>query len=137
MKFEESAGGIVFKKEDSQIYILITQHSQHHGWIFPKGLIEPPENPKTTAVREVSEEGGVVAKIVQELPPTEYFYQHGGDKIKKKVTYFLMEYVSGDPGDHDWEMEDAKWVSVEKVEELLTYNSDKEVFQKAKKILKK
>ena len=48
-----------------------------------------------------------------------------------------MEYVSGNIDDHDWEMEDAQWVLVEKAEEKLSFKSDKEVFQKAKTILKK
>ncbi len=135
LKFEESAGGIVLKKEDDQVSILVTQHSQHHGWGFPKGLIDSGEDKKTTALREVAEEGGVEAKITEELPPTEYFYQFEGQKIKKKVTYFLMEYMFGDPSNHDWEMEDAKWILLKKVEEKLTFKSDKEVFQKAKKFI--
>jgi len=137
MKFEFSAGGIVYKKEDDQIYILVTQHSAHHGWGFPKGLIDKDEDKKTTALREVNEEGGVQAKIITELPPTEYFYYFEGEKIKKKATYFLMEYVSGDIADHDWEMEDARWVPLVRVEEKLTFTSDKKVFKEAKKKLKK
>ena len=137
MRFEESAGGIIFKKEDDDIFILVTQHSQHHGWGFPKGLIDPGEDKKTTALREVAEEGGVKAKIIQALPPTEYFYQFEGTKIKKKVTYFLMEYLSGDIGDHDWEMEDAQWVPVKKVAEKLSFRSDQSVFQKAEKLIKR
>ena len=60
MKFEFSAGGIVFRQvfdsEGAQtrgaqgfglkpqftkknLEILVAQHSQHHGWVFPKGLI--------------------------------------------------------------------------------------------------
>lgn len=135
-RFEESSGGIVFKKEDSEIFILVVQHSQHHGWGFPKGLIDKGEDKETTALREVAEEGGVKAKIIQELPQTEYFYQFEGDKIKKKVTYFLMEYLSGDIGDHDWEMEATEWTSLDKVNEKLTFKGDKEVFQKAKNLIK-
>src|SRR3990167_5416396 len=136
MKFEESSGGIVFKKENSQMFVLVTQHSQHHGWVFPKGLIDKDEDKKTTALREVKEEGGVEAKIIKELEPVEYFYKFESQTIKKKVTYFLMEYVSGNIGDHDWEMEAAEWLPVDQVEERLTYKSDKEVFQEAKKLLK-
>ena len=87
--------------------------------------------------REVEEEAGVQAKIIQELPPTEYFYQFQKQKIKKKVTYFLMEYISGDISDHDWEMEDAQWIPLDKVYEKLSFKSDKEVFQKAKKLIEK
>lgn len=137
MKFEFSAGGIVYKKEDDQIYILVTQHSAHHGWGFPKGLIDKDEDKKTTALREVNEEGGVQAKIIAELPSTEYFYYFEGEKIKKNVTYFLMEYVSGDIEDHDWEMEDAQWIPLERVEEKLSFTNDKKVFQKAKKVIEK
>ncbi|MDP2670952.1 MAG: NUDIX domain-containing protein [bacterium] len=134
-KFEESAGGIVYKKENSQIYILVTQHSAHHGWVFPKGLLDKGEDKATTALREVREEGGVVAKIVEELAPVEYFYKFQGETIKKKVTYFLMEYVSGKIEDHDWEMEAAEWLPLEKVDERLTYKTDKQVFQKAQEFL--
>ena len=137
MKFEESAGGIVFDKRDGQIFIIVTQHSQHHGWVFPKGLIDKGEDKKSTALREVEEEAGVEAKIIQELSPTEYFYQFQGTKIKKKVIYFRMEYISGDIGDHDWEMEDAQWILVDKVYEKLSFKSDKEVFQEAKKLIEK
>lgn len=137
MKFEFSAGGIVYRRVDSKVEVLVVQHSEHHGWVFPKGLIDPGEDKKTTAVREVKEEGGVEAKIVKELPPTEYFYQLQGQKIKKKVIYFLMEYISGDIAKHDWEMEAAEWVEIEKVEEKLTFKSDKEIFGKAEKILEK
>ena len=135
-KFEESAGGIVFKKEKGRTYVLVTQHSAHHGWVFPKGLVDKGEDRAATALREVKEEGGVTAKIIQELPPTEYFYKSEDQTIKKKVTYFLMEYVSGDIRDHDWEMEAAEWLMIDQVEERLTYKSDKEVFQEAKKLLK-
>ncbi|MEX0617210.1 MAG: NUDIX domain-containing protein [Candidatus Woykebacteria bacterium] len=134
-KFEESAGGIVVRRENDQIYILVVQHSQHHGWVFPKGLIDPGETKEATALREVKEEGGVEAKIIKELSPTEYFYQLKGDKIKKKVTYFLMAYVSGNIEYHDWEMENAEWLPVGKVEERLSFKTDKKVFQEAKNLL--
>ena len=136
MKFETSAGGVVYKKENGQVFILLTQHSAHHGWGFPKGLVDSGEDRKTTALREVNEEGGVQAKIIADLPSAEYFYKLEGETIKKKVFYFLMEYLSGDPEDHDWEMEAADWVPLEKVGDTLSFNSDKKIFQEAVKRLK-
>lgn len=135
VKFEESAGGIVFKKEKDRTFILVTQHSAHHGWVFPKGLIDEGEDEEVTAVREVREEGGVEAKIVKELPAVEYFYKFEGQTIKKKVTYFLMEYVSGNIEDHDWEMEAAEWLPIDQVAERLSYKTDKQIFQKAQKLI--
>ncbi|MDP2672178.1 MAG: NUDIX domain-containing protein, partial [Candidatus Daviesbacteria bacterium] len=63
MKLQFSAGGIVYKKENGEIFILVSQHSQHHGWVFPKGLIDEGETKEATAIREVKEEAGVDGKI--------------------------------------------------------------------------
>ena len=70
MKLEFSAGGVVIKKENGEILVLVAQHSQHHGWVFPKGLIGDQikgEKKEETAVREVKEETGYDAEIIQEL----------------------------------------------------------------------
>jgi len=74
----------------------------------------------------------------------EYQYQwnnspHGGVKgenilVNKTVYFFLMEYVSGDPNNHDWEMSDAKFITEEEIKKTLTYSSDKEAFEKILKI---
>lgn len=133
IKLEVSAGGIVYQKLTNQW--LIVQHSQHKGWVFPKGLVGDKnisESMKEAALREVEEEGGVKAKIINDKPIiTQYQYIWQEFLIKKTVYYFLMEYVSGDPKNHDWEVSQAKFVSEEEVKKTLTYPSDKEAFQKA------
>jgi 8-oxo-dGTP diphosphatase len=139
MKFEFSAGGIVYKKEDNKIFILVAQHSKHHGWVFPKGLIGDHikgEKKEETAIREVEEETGVLAKIIKPLTPVTYWYVFEGEKIKKTVYYFLMEYVSGDIKEHDFEMENVEWLPVDKVMERLTYKADKQVWKQAETMLK-
>ena len=138
MKFEFSAGGIVYKKEGNKLLILVSQHSQHHGWVFPKGLIGDKiknEGKEETALREVEEETGVRGKIVKPLKEVQYWYVFDKEKIKKTVYYFLMEYVSGDIKNHDFEMENVEWIEPEKVEDRLTYKSDKQVWEEAKKFL--
>jgi 8-oxo-dGTP pyrophosphatase MutT (NUDIX family) len=129
-----SAGGIVFKKEKEKILWLIAQHSQHKGWVFPKGLVgdkDSNESMEKAALREVEEEGGVRAKIVY-LRPVKTFYQYRWQDqlIKKTVYYFLMEYLSGDPKNHDWEMVDAKFTTEHEVKKTLTYPSDKQAFER-------
>lgn len=134
MKFEFSAGGIVYKKRNGKIWILVAQHSQHHGWVFPKGLIGDKKNgegKEETALREVEEETGAKGKIIKELKPVTYWYVWDEEKIKKTVYYFIMEYVEGDITDHDFEMEDVKWAEEGKVLETLTYKSDKIAFKEA------
>jgi 8-oxo-dGTP diphosphatase len=138
MKFQFSAGGIVHKKEDGKVLILISQHSQHHGWVFPKGLIGDhveKENKEQTALREVKEETGAEGKITRALNPITYWFVMDKEKIRKTVYYYLMKYVGGDITQHDHEMEVVEWLPVNKVEDRLTYESDKIVWNEARKLL--
>jgi 8-oxo-dGTP diphosphatase len=138
MKFEFSAGGIVIKKDKDKEFVLLCQHSGHHGWVFPKGLIgdkKENEGKEETAVREVKEETGVDGKIIKPLTPIEYWYFFEGERIKKTVYYFLMKYISGDISKHDDEMEDVEWLEKEDVEKRLTYPSDKKVWHEVSKLL--
>jgi 8-oxo-dGTP pyrophosphatase MutT (NUDIX family) len=140
-KREISAGGVVYKKDLSQIFILlINPKSRNFGppedyWTFPKGKQEPGEDFKQAAVREVREEAGVNADIEQELGYVKYFRNWEGDKAIKFVHFFLMKYVDGNPADHDEETATAAWVKIDEVESRLKFDTDKETFEKAKKFL--
>jgi 8-oxo-dGTP diphosphatase len=148
MKMQFSAGGVVFRQAQDfgsepqfpkkKIEVLVCQHSLHHGWVFPKGLIgDKIENEKKeeTAIREVEEETGVKGKIIKLLTPVDYWYFFEGEKIHKTVYYFLMEYVSGDITKHDSEMENVEWLPEVEVEKRLTYPADKKVWSQAKQLL--
>ncbi|MDE2591116.1 MAG: NUDIX domain-containing protein [Patescibacteria group bacterium] len=136
MKRDFSAGGIVFKNESGKVYLLVSQHSQHHGWVFPKGFIGDKiagESKEETALREVQEETGIIGKILEPLPKITYWYQMEGEKHKKTVYYFIMEFVGGDTSKHDWEMEQVEWLPIEEVTNRLTFDSDKVIWEQAKK----
>jgi 8-oxo-dGTP diphosphatase len=138
MKLQFSAGGVVYKKEGDRILVLLCQHSQHHGWVFPKGLIGDKianEGKEETAVREVREETGVFGKIVKLLNQVDYRYVLEGEKIKKTVYYFLMTVISEDILKHDKEMENVEWLPLNEVENRLTYPSDKKIWQEAKQLV--
>lgn len=134
MKEEFSAGGVVYKGS----LILLGQHSGHHGWVFPKGLIGDhieKESKEETAVREVQEETGILARIQKPLTPVEFWYEFENQKIKKTVYYYVMEYVSGDTTNHDWEMENVAWLPMDQVAERLTYPTDKKVWEEASQLM--
>lgn len=136
MKLQSSAGGIVYKKETGKVWILLARHSQYHQWVFPRGLIgdhKKGETKEETALREVKEETGAEAKIIQELPPETYWFKLKGALIKKTVYYYLMEYISGDITKHDFEMEKVEWVASDEVEKWLTYS--KKIWEEARKII--
>lgn len=127
MKREFSAGGIVFKEGK----VLLTKHSLNHHWSFPKGWIDKGETSKQAALREVREEGGVEAEIIEKVGDSKYVYTLNGEKIFKLVTYFLMEYKSGDVKDHDLEVEEAGWYEPENALKQLSFSQDRILLKKA------
>jgi len=156
MKYEYSAGGVVYKKHKEKILILVGKHSYHHGWVFPKGLIgdrvdNRHQGKEETAIREVKEETGIDAEIEKELTPVYYFYslevnpsksvhqdedtQAKPANIKKTVYYFIMKAVGGDINVRDDEMEEVEWIDIDSVESRLTYESDKEAWIEAKQLI--
>lgn len=142
MKFEFSAGGIVYKPvrqaQGKKIQILVCQHSQHHGWVFPKGLIgdkEKGEKKEETAIREVKEETGIEAKIEGKIAPVTYWFVFEGEKVKKTVYYFVMKFTGGDIANHDFEMEEVEWIDYNDVSERLTFQSDKKAWEEAKELI--
>ncbi len=127
MKREFSAGGIVFNNKGQ---VLVTKHSVNKHWGFPKGLIDPGETTEQAAIREVKEEGGVVAEILDKVGYSKYVYIFNGEKIFKAVTYFLMKYVSGNLEDHDDEVGELDWYAPEEAIKQLSYSQDKVLLQK-------
>lgn len=160
IKTEHSAGGVVYKWEHNQILWLVGKHSGYHKWVLPKGLIEPGETEKDTTLREVAEEMGITAKIIGDQPiHTEKYsytatfkpspddsnrrvaqYQEsikGDTLVHKTVDFFLMQWVSGDPKDHDWEMTDAGWFSFKEASQKLAFEGERLALQIARDTISK
>ncbi len=131
MKREFSAGGVLLK--DNKEVLLIKNPS--NVWTFPKGLVEKGESPEETAMREVFEETGVKGDIIAYLGEISYFYYLKGEKIFKKVKFYLMKYVSGTPKP-SWEVKETRFFSLKEAEKVLQYKGDKKIFKKALDMLR-
>lgn len=127
-----SAGGIIIRDFDGEKKVLVAQHSKHKGWDFPKGHIELGESAQQAAVREVEEETGVRAEIIEKVGATEYFYWEEGSKVLKTVVYFLMKYEGEGEATTAFEISDMVWLRPEEVEAKLTFKDTKELWKKAK-----
>jgi 8-oxo-dGTP pyrophosphatase MutT (NUDIX family) len=98
---------------------------------LPKGHPDPGESPEEAAAREVREETGIDAELVDKLGDVHYWYERKGRRVAKMVTFFLFRYRSGDLADHDHEIEHARWMPIDEATRALTYAGEREMVQRA------
>jgi 8-oxo-dGTP pyrophosphatase MutT (NUDIX family) len=98
---------------------------------LPKGHLDGDETPEQAARREVAEETGVQADLVEELGDVTYIYERRGSRIEKVVRFYLFEYRSGDVADHDHEIEEARWVPLRDAARELSYPGERQMVERA------
>ena len=129
---EFSAGGVVVRGR-SCIVIVPTRRAADGSKVLalPKGHPDGEETAADAALREVREETGVDAQIVEKLGDVRYWYMRGGRRIAKVVSFFLLEYMAGELDDHDHEVEDARWMPLERAALELTYRGERDMAARA------
>jgi 8-oxo-dGTP pyrophosphatase MutT (NUDIX family) len=134
-----SAGGVVFRRHKEQVEVVIISVGSERRWQLPKGLVDKGEKPEITAVREAREEGGVVSEVVEHIETIEYWYAgiENGIRVRfhKRVHFYLLRYVSGDTKDHDWEVNEARWVPIEDAAGQLAFDNEKRVMAQARVLI--
>ncbi|HTN23753.1 MAG TPA: NUDIX domain-containing protein [Solirubrobacteraceae bacterium] len=130
---EFSAGGVVFNAAQEIVVIVPTRRAADGSRVLalPKGHPDGAESAAEAALREVREEAGVVAEVVESLGQVKYWYQRGGKRIAKVVEFFLLRYVEGDVADHDHEVEAARWIPAAEAVGTLTYDGERQMVRKA------
>jgi len=134
---DHSAGGVVFRKDEGEVEILLVATKGRTRWQLPKGRVEPKESPQKAAEREVREEGGVDGEFICPLDTISYWYYWEGKKRRKLVDFFLLRYKSGDPQNHDWEVDDASFFPASEALKLLTFPTERKVVERALGVIRK
>ena len=103
---EISAGGVVARTENEQIYIALVRENKGVEYVLPKGHVEGSESLEQAAHREIKEEAGLAdLQMLASLGVKERldFYK----RRWKKTYYFLFvtNQVEGTPTDPDKEYE--------------------------------
>jgi 8-oxo-dGTP pyrophosphatase MutT (NUDIX family) len=129
---EYTAGGVVFRRVDDRIEILMIQDRMGR-WTIPKGHVEEGESLEQTALREVAEETGLTQfRLGEKLDKLHFFYRKEGKLIFMTTFVFLMEAL-GDtdnviPEDSEG-IVDAKWFDSEKALTLIEYRDTEKLFR--------
>jgi 8-oxo-dGTP pyrophosphatase MutT (NUDIX family) len=132
-----SAGGIVYRLNESGLEFAICGRDADGVWGLPKGTPDPGESLEQTAVREVTEETGLEVRVVDKLGVIEYWFSRDGTRYHKWVHYYLMEAIGGDTSAHDVEYDRVEWFPVEAALKTLTFKNEVAMAEKAKASLEK
>ncbi len=125
-----SAGGVV----TNPVGEVLVVNQNGDSWSLPKGHLDGDETPERAAKREIYEESGIqdltlVKKLgIYERPRLAF---GGGDDPTeiKKIIMFLFTTTETELAPVDPRNPEAKWVSPDKVADLLTHPKDKEFFE--------
>jgi len=126
-----SCGGVVIHK-GKVLLLYKNQNGRYIGWVMPKGTTEEGESFKQTALREVKEETGVIARIVKYLGKTQYNFHGGSDTISKTVHWYLMTTNSFycKPQAEEF-FADAGYYKQHEAYHLLKFYDEKQIMKKA------
>ena len=123
-QLEFSAGGVVLD-EQGRILIIRTRNLRNRPvWTLPKGTLAPGETSADAALREVREETGYECQLLHELEAVTYWFQRGGQRVKKTVRWFLMRPLAK-VGEHDHEVDEVMWADRDAALQRLRYDSDR------------
>jgi 8-oxo-dGTP pyrophosphatase MutT (NUDIX family) len=129
---EFSAGGVVVRGDQVAVIVPVKRDAAGNKVLgLPKGHADGDETPQAAAAREVREETGVEAELIDELGDVRYSYLRNGRRVEKVVRFYLFEYRSGDVADHDHEIEDARWMPLEEAVRALSYTGEREMVVRA------
>jgi 8-oxo-dGTP pyrophosphatase MutT (NUDIX family) len=129
-----SAGGIVVRFEDGAPQLVVGKRKRERDgvtWTLPKGTPIPEETTEQTALREVTEETGLVVRIIRPFDSIKYTFVQGRTRIHKTVHYFLMVPTGGDLGRHDHEFAEVRWIGFDEASALLTFDTERALVARA------
>ncbi|HEY0528181.1 MAG TPA: NUDIX domain-containing protein [Gemmatimonadaceae bacterium] len=134
-----SSGGVVYRDNNGVTEAVLISVGIPPRWQLPKGLVDAGEKPEVTAVREAREEGGVDSELVRHIETIEYWFAglDKGERVRfhKRVHFFLLRYTGGNTSDHDWEVNEARWVPIDEAVTKLAFDNERRVTETARQMI--
>lgn len=130
LKLIEAGGGVLYRKKGEVIQVLIIK--RNGNWDLPKGKLENHETIEECAVREVAEEVGVQAPVIDAyLCETYHEYIEKGSVVGKKTKWYSMKQVinTGLEPQQEEGITQLKWIDPEDAITLMGFENLKKVLK--------
>jgi 8-oxo-dGTP pyrophosphatase MutT (NUDIX family) len=137
MPVERKGGAVVFAREGADTVYVALVHDVFGHWTLPKGGIEDAETAEEGTIREIKQELGLATEVREKLGENEYVASNPEKgKIRKHVTYFLMESPFTEIHlEEKGGLDDARWFKLADILELNFYHDILPIITKAINIL--
>ncbi len=130
-----SAGGVVFRRTDVGVEVVICGRDSDGVWGLPKGTPNSGESLEQTAGREVMEETGLQVRIVDKVGIVEYWFSRNGVRYHKWVHHYLLEAEGGSTAEHDHEYDRVEWRPIEVAIRTLSFKNEVDIVKKARQMI--
>lgn len=126
-----AAGAVLWRGDITDldsIEVAVIHRPHYDDWSLAKGKVDPGESLSTTAAREILEETGYDIRLGKLLGHVSYPVA-GRTKV---VYYWTGEVLDGEFTPNE-EVDEIRWLPIDEARQLLSYDVDSEVLDKAKK----
>jgi len=114
--YYRQAAALPFRDTPQGPEILVISNRKRNRWIIPKGIVEPDQSPAATALREASEEAGLLGQL-EPNPIGKYVYRKWNGLCK--VTVFVLK-VEEEQSDYvEKEIRWRQWLPVNRARQLV------------------
>lgn len=128
-----SAGGVVYRREGDLIEVVLVARPRQQLWALPKGTPEAGETVEQTAIREVTEETGLLVQIERQIGSISYWYAASDDHtpVRKTVHHYLMTPIGGSVDLHDHEYDVVDWLDIHEALARMSYQNERNIVEQA------
>ncbi len=121
---ETTSGGIIFRRSpEGKLEILLIQDAKNR-WTIPKGHVEPDEEPKQTAKREIQEETGLQEmNVMSWLGKVNFRYRRANTLVLMTMHIYLVQGLGDTNKLHgeDW-LNDIRWLPATEAIDKIAYD---------------
>lgn len=122
---ETTSGGVVFRrnKKTNKLEILLIQDAKSR-WTIPKGHVEPNEEPKQTAEREIREETGLQEmRVMNWLGKVNFRYRRSHTLVLMTMHIYLVQGLgeTSELNPEEW-LTGIKWLQATEAVDKIAYD---------------